>query len=320
MHLQKAFTAISLIKSRKFQNSFRFWSYIFQLESVRSIQANKIILTKDKEKQLPSEIIYNINIRKELNYQNYLFSLHILKQQKILLNAIINQNSFKGLLCSNVSGVVEEIITEYKKQIFFVYNSFFLRHNHLRFNGKILFYPKLPSTSLGLYVKNSISVEEAFTNNLKLNNSYMFFEIFISETLCIEKLRTQGYFHRSKFRPIGNSKYISLTDTKILRHFGYVCNIFVDWYRCCYNISTLRRIILMLKESCCLTICRKHNKHRSWSYNIFTKDLLLISMLSASKKFFPNLTLVTKLKRKILNGKSNVIFNERFFLSNSLIC
>jgi len=49
-----------------------------------------------------------------------------------------------------------------------------------------------------------------------------------------------------------------------------ILNGLINWFKCSYNLYVLRRLVYILKESCFLTICRKHNKNKSWSYAVYS--------------------------------------------------
>lgn len=48
--------------------------------------------------------------------------------------------------------------------------------------------------------------------------------------------------------------------------------------------------------SCVLTLSRKHNKSKNWSYSIYTRNLIYLQGIFYNKTFFPTRDLVYRLK------------------------
>jgi Type II intron maturase len=85
------------------------------------------------------------------------------------------------------------------------------------------------------------------------------------------------------------------------------------WYRFCENLVDLKYVIEILRESCFLTLCRKHNKSKSWVYSTYTSDLIILQSLFDTKSFFPTRRFLFKLNDKRYFF-SNFRVDEKFFL------
>ena len=114
------------------------------------------------------------------------------------------------------------------------------------------------------------------------------------------KFRILGFMHLKRLRPISNLKYILYEDVDIIRYFGYFSYCFLNWFRCVDNFSKVKFFIEFLRESCFLTLSRKHNKKKTWSYSIYTSNLLLSKNLYNKKSFFPTKQLLLSIKKKFL--------------------
>jgi len=66
-----------------------------------------------------------------------------------------------------------------------------------------------------------------------------------------------------------------LEDTKLIKSFSYICYIFLTWFRCCKNLLKLKSFIAIIRESCFLTLARKHNKNKAWAYKVYTSDCVM---------------------------------------------
>ena len=120
--------------------------------------------------------------------------------------------------------------------------------------------------------------------------------------------------HPQKNRSVGNSKFLLFHDNFIIKSFGYFAYIFLNWFRCAYNFSKLKNIIDIIRQSCFLTLCRKHNKNKNWAYNIYTSDLILLQTFSSNKSFFPSKMNLFRMKRKFFFLQKDIFFDDEFFL------
>jgi len=76
----------------------RIWTYIFQLEAVRSASYGKVLLSSDHLSVFSHTIFSKIKLNSVLTYRKYLFSIYVLKSQlglqKVISNFSFNQTSF----------------------------------------------------------------------------------------------------------------------------------------------------------------------------------------------------------------------------------
>lgn len=63
-----------------------------------------------------------------------------------------------------------------------------------------------------------------------------------------------------------------LEDTDIIKSFGYISYIFLTWFRCSKNFLKVKIFVNVIRESCFLTLARKHNKTKAWAYKVYTSD------------------------------------------------
>lgn len=102
------------------------------------------------------------------------------------------------------------------------------------------------------------------------------------------KFRVLGFIHPNKNRPIGNVKYLNLNDIVIIWNFSYLYLIILIWFFDSNNFSSLVTFVRILKQSCILTLCRKHNKSKFWISSVFTNDVLVVKNLFNSYNSFPS--------------------------------
>lgn len=97
------------------------------------------------------------------------------------------------------------------------------------------------------------------------------------------------------------------------------CTVFRRVYYIIYksilidNFAKVKVLINLLRESCFLTLCRKHNKSKSWAYSVYTPNLILSRSLFSTKSFFPSRKNVIKMKKKFVIN-SYFPFDEEFFI------
>lgn len=289
------------------------WYYIFQLEAVRSTRLNKLVMTDDKQFMVSSEISsfvrkYDIN-----EYQKYSFNLYNSHMQIVLRDIIKDLPSSLGNSVLPVDLVLSKYLSEFKKKIILLYNEYSfetrLFENKL-FNEK--FYRLSVSSNIDyIYSESILSLKNSFFSNKK--DLKIFVNFFTPSNLLVLKLKSLGFIHPYKNRPIGNARLLHLEDSLIIKSFGYIAYSILFWYKLSTNSSKLRSIVELLRESCFLTLCRKHNKTKNWAYNTYTTDLVIFQSLFETKSFFPTRKFMLNLsKEKILCEK--FFFNEKFFL------
>jgi hypothetical protein len=100
-----------------------------------------------------------------------------------------------------------------------------------------------------------------------------------------------------------------------IKDFGRIAYSIINWYRCCKDFYVIQFLINIIRESCFLTICRKHNKSKTWVYGVYTADLNIIGHLFMNRSFFPTRNRLFFMKRKFFPLKSQLFFDDRFFLN-----
>lgn len=295
---------------------YKFWTYIFQLEAIRSAQFNKLILTSEKTSLISEELFTNIKYSRLKSYEDYSFDLYISKLQ-ILLRETISEFSF-NIPSSVISNdqYINLLFSEFRKKLFIFYENFFIKD--LDAYSKKLSIKDLDFVS-NLYNSSFSSTDiDFFRKGLLSNNTSKrrkMLEIFIPINFCLKKLKLLGLIHIKKKRPMGSQRYLKLEDIHIIRYFGYLSFVFINWFRCCYNFSKLKLLISFIRQSCFLTLCRKHNKNKSWAYRVYTPDLILIKQYNVKNSYFPSRRYILKLKRRFIFSKLDNFFDEEFFLT-----
>lgn len=292
-----------------FVDENKIWLYIFQIESIRAAQLGKLAFTKDQSKFFTKEIFNTLKTNNSF-YNSYNFlTLQKIKTYSIVLELLteVPSNIINPVIPFDIA--LESILFEFKKRIFFFYNSFYfnLDDNRSDFN----FSTCLPSL---FEVEALNSLFSLRSSKLSVTVSSVF-EIFLSIPFIFTRFRLLGFLHTSKNLPISNSRLLLLQDKDIIQYYGNFAFNTINWYRCVFNISKLKLVISILRQSCLLTLSRKHNKRKSWAYFIFTPDLLILRGLFMDTSFFPSRVMLSKLSRKFfLSEKAELLFEEVMFL------
>lgn len=299
------------------------WALIFQLEAIRSTQYNKLLLTRDKKDVISNELIssYTVGIKSYSRTAKYFFSLFSNKLQFVLMHLIQKITPFvkDSMLCFDLG--LSFLFMEFRKKLFLLYNTSYKSLNFEK-NCKDLLKKELKLMKLSSYYNISFSQTDLFYLR-DLNFPQKSFisrsrrkrlDIFLSFDFCLSKLKLLGFIHPFKNRPISNSKYLTLEDFIIVKRFGWIAFNHLNWFHCVSNMLDLKKIIALLRQSCFLTLCRKHNKHKTWAFDIYTIDLLTIENLCFHSIHFPTKQFLSKLKRKFFIYQSYVRLDEKFFL------
>lgn len=309
----------NVLNKKKFHNSpfsdKKFWNFAFQLEAVRTTRINRLVFTNDKKFPVPNEIFALIRESGVNEYYRYSFDLYNF-QIKILLKDIIK--TFYPIMNNSVIPVdlaLSQYFFEFKKRIFFLFNDYdfkiplFDRDLH-----KDNFYKLLPLSEKGYFgLKDFFLLKKEYINCMDATITSGFIDFFVPFDFLISKLRSLGFIHPYKNRPIGSTKLLFFEDSFIIKSFGYFAYSILHWYRFCGNLKNLNFFIELLRESCFLTLCRKHNKNKNWAYVTYSSDLIVYKGLFDTKSFFPTRKLLLNLNK---NGKSymNSFLDEKFFL------
>lgn len=261
------------------------WTYIFQLESVRCSQFSSLILNEEKFSLLSTSIFSEIRTSKFIIYQKYLFNLYLKKLSFILKEVI---ETFPAMIDKSIIPIdlsVNLLFDEFNKRLIFLYENFNLS-----------------------YHKTSIILKNASRH---LDS---FVEINVPIKYVFEKLRLLGFIHPVKKRPIGNVKFLFCEDVYIVKHFGYLANSFLYWFRICDNFFMVKMLIEYIRQSCFLTLCRKHNKNKSWAYSIYTPNLLISRNLYIRQSFFPSRRSLSSMQKRFFIER-DFYFDEDFLIN-----
>ncbi len=299
----------------------KFWLYVFQLESVKLTQFNKLLLFNDNV-GIPKELISTIKSSFYNQTQKYLFSFFISKLQILTRNLLKEKFLVISSSVIPLDSAIQNLLLDVRKKLFLFYNNTFFTSSFLReeklieniHNQNVELLSDLYNLGFSIsdkyFLKNLFFSKKSFKNFPVLQR----FELYISREFLYQYLRRLGFLHKLKNRPVSNPKYLFFSDGEIIRIFSYFATSFIGWFICVYNISDIKYIIELLRQSCLLTLCRKHNKRKLWALEIYTSDLLISDGLHTTFFSFPRKSFVLNLKRKFLFFHSENFFNEKFFL------
>lgn len=278
----------------------RFWINIFQFEVLRSFHLFELS-SLSYDYFIPYSAVRSIKFISSNNLNNYSFNFYLLRSSKALSLSLsyypsLIQNSFFSL-----DSNLYFSLTEVKKKLFFCY--------------------AIRPIDLGDFNSFSFSKFD-FNNNVyktksKLStfiDSRFSLKFFVPLSYLYSKFRTLGFIHVTKFRPIGNSKLLFSSDSYIIHYFGNFSYQLLIWYRTCYNFIKLKLIIECLRQSCILTLCRKHNKSKNWVIKVYTSRLLVFKNLFTVDSVFPSRLFVFYTKGNLNLERYDLCFFEEFFL------
>lgn len=314
-----------LLENKKIKNfsnlDKQIWTYMFQLEAIRAAQFGKLIFTADGNNFFSENFFStirssNLNF---LNYKLYSFDIFVKKMQSMLQNLVLETSVFLPTAILPLDIFFSKLNSEYtKKAIIFL--------ETLSFSKKSLTDTVRSSENSFIYIGSYTLKQEI--KAIKLNFSFVkqksCFKTKLSKLLLlvpfdflIKKLSFLGFIHPFRKRPIGNTKYIFLDDKSIIITFGYFANVLLFWYRCCDNLRKVKVVIDILKQSCFLTLCRKHNKNKVWALRVYTADLVFIRTSFYKQSFFPLNSYIKSVTKKFLLTKSfhSIFFNEVLVLT-----
>lgn len=128
------------------------------------------------------------------------------------------------------------------------------------------------------------------------------------------KFKLSGFVHSINHRPISNTKYLTLVDKIIITNFSYIYFMINFWYLDCNNYLLLKSFLYILRESCILTLCRKHNKSKSWAVSVFTSNILVMRGLFTIFSGFSPFDFQHNKIRTLFSSKNLFLVDEFFFL------
>jgi predicted AAA+ superfamily ATPase len=79
----------------------------------------------------------------------------------------------------------------------------------------------------------------------------------------INKLRLRGYLHPLKDKASGNPGLQLFTNNEIVKKYNSIISGILNFYSGVGNISKIKGICMLLRQSCALTLANKHKKSRN---------------------------------------------------------
>lgn len=111
---------------------------------------------------------------------------------------------------------------------------------------------------------------------------YFKIKLLIPIKYLLERFRSLGFVHFLKFCPIGNIRYLNYSDFLIVRSFGHFAFSILFWFRIANNFSSVKVLLEVLRNSCLLTLCRKHNKGKVWAFSVYTTNIIILKVFENS--------------------------------------
>lgn len=204
-----------------------------------------------------------------------------------------------------------------KKKVSFLYQNITDLHQKNSFLLRFYYLAKHRNLKNFLFLNSEIGLLSYFeyVNYDFLLNEKRVFLFYFPVRDFFEKLRILGFIHLYKLRPIGNVNYISYDDWFIIKSFGFLAYCLLSWFRFCNNFSKVKYLIEIIRQSCFLTLSRKHNKSKAWAHDVYTYDLVVSNNLFFTNSFFPNRNFFFK-KNSNFNISELVYFNLNLFLED----
>lgn len=290
---------ISATKDKKisllsFRNK-KIWIFVFQQECLKALQYGKLLFTSDTVDNLSYSLFCDVKflqIKAFVFYRKYSFNLYIRKLHRIFKELIGATESLFYYSVLPIDLVLGKYLNLLNKKISFLYENVYFS------------------------TLNSLSNNQFYSKSNKEFHQTKFWHISFSKKFLFRKLRSWGFVHPYKNRPVSNSKFLFMDDNSILKNFSSFIEKFLIWFRCCDNFISLKFFVEIVKQSCFLTISRKHNKGKVWAYSVFTPNLLVARNFSSLNYFFPKRHFGYRLYKKYLIDKNIFSFDEKFFLTN----
>jgi hypothetical protein len=112
--------------------TLRVWTYIFQAESLRFFQYNKLVLSQERINIFIHDILEKISLKNISHYNNYIFMSHIHKLNFILKEITLSTKSVKYGVILPIDITIQNFIGEFRKGIHLIYNDFIINHQSFR--------------------------------------------------------------------------------------------------------------------------------------------------------------------------------------------
>lgn len=293
--------------------------HIFQLETVRSTQIGSMVLSNGRQPLFSSEFLFPSFQSYNLSFRVYDFKFYNSRFRLVLKEALKNFRGMESFSVNTINLCFYKVLGEFRKRLFLFYNHsfpFYYKGKFFpQFNNKTVS-NRFSNPGVGIFAFYKSIYSKDLNSKFIAGKSFSYsFEVFASISGCLDALRVWGCIHELKFRPKSNSKYLCFDDIIIIKSFGYFAYALLFWFRCCSNFYSIKVLVYLIRESCFLTLCRKHNKTKSWVYNLYSNDLVNLELVAFSGSYFPSLTVFRKLKRKFYFSRDFVFFDEKIFLT-----
>jgi hypothetical protein len=308
---------ITTLKVKNFimssQKESFFWTYLFQLESIRSSQFNQFLGSFDKVPLLTNNIFSSLKLNNNSNSAYFKYPLKVYTRKlNFLLKQIVDRTP--KIIDSSISPLDKTLICllkDFEKNIFISYQK--LTKDYVAFHKSSDDFTIVKAGSFYGSQEGNVLVRlmHLFKAPRKANNYGLV--ILLPTKYCFERFRIMGFIHPFKSRPVGNPNYFSLEDSCIIKSFGYLSFCMITWFRCTANFIKVKLFVELMRQSCFLTLCRKHNKSKSWVYSVYSSDLVLTRSLFGKQSFFPSRKQVLLISRKFILSYS-VFMDEKIFL------
>lgn len=149
--------------------TLRIWTYVFQAESLRFFQYNKLLLSRERINILEKDISEKVNFKSVYQYNNFLFMNYLQKLNFILREITLSIKTVKSSVILPVDIIIQNYIQEFRKGIFLIYTDFVLSSQFLFLFSKKKF---LPQSFLGYH--NFTVLEPKNFDFVRDSDYYMF--------------------------------------------------------------------------------------------------------------------------------------------------
>lgn len=277
-----------------------FWINLFQLESLRFYNLQNYNLSGYDFTMPYSQVKFlKFFSSIDFSFRKYSFNYYLHKYNKTLSIVINSYPNFIGNSLYSLDSKFYIYLIELKKKLFLSYSTSSYNFGEFIFST---------SPNLKLY----------YLPVPVYNNKYIRVCLLAPLPYLYSRLRSLGFIHFDRFRPVGNPKLLFLSDYYIIKEFGFFSLQIMFWYRLSFNFYKLKLLVEFLRQSCILTLCRKHNKSKSWITKVYSSKLLIAKNLFNFDSFFPSKKYLLGVKRNfnLRNLKYWFSLSEKFFLDN----
>nr|YP_009538638.1 maturase [Phacus pleuronectes]AYQ93658.1 maturase [Phacus pleuronectes] len=286
------------------------WMYFIQLEAVRSFSFSKNIFNRD--------LIRIFSFQNVSYFSNYSFNLFLDLLKKNLKFNLFNEVLPKiNKFVFSVDLYAKFLFCDFIKKYFFLLQNIinYKKNRKLKlrfyFLGKNFFFKNYFFSKKDIFIVSD-SFSDLFYKSSLLKNS-IFFLAPIKRIYV--KLKTLGFIHSIKRRPIGNIKYMFVEDVYLIQFFSSLIYFLLIWFKFCFNFVKLNVLLKFIKKSCFLTLSRKHNRSKFWSYQVYTDDLIFFRGLTIDNFLYSINNCIFSTRISFFSKYFPFYFDELFFLN-----